>query len=190
MINIVLFGPPGAGKGTQAKKLAEQYSLIHLSTGDLLREQVKKKTSLGIEAKKLMDKGNLVSDDIVIGMIQSKLRENTDTNGFVFDGFPRTKAQAISLDNLLKLNSTSISLMLSLKVSEDELIKRLLKRGASSNRSDDQNIDIIKNRIVEYNDKTSVLINYYDTQKKHSGINGMGSIESITHRLFSTIDIL
>ena len=190
MINIVLFGPPGAGKGTQAEKLAEKYNLIHLSTGDLLREQVKKKTTLGTKAKKLMDKGNLVSDDIVIGMIQSKLQENPDTNGFIFDGFPRTEAQAIALDNLLKLNSTSISLMLSLEVSEDELTKRLLKRGRNSNRSDDQNIDIIKNRIIEYNNKTSVLVDYYNTRKKYNGINGVGSIESITNRLFSAIDIL
>ncbi len=190
MINIVLFGPPGAGKGTQAEKLVEKYGLIHLSTGDLLREQVNKKTTLGIKAKELMDEGKLVPDNIVIAMIQNKLEESLNANGFIFDGFPRTEAQAIALDNLLQSNNASISLMLSLEVSEDELTKRLLKRGLDSGRSDDQNIDIIKNRILEYNNKTSVLIDYYNTQKKYRGINGMGSIESITKRLFKTIDIL
>lgn len=190
MLNVVLFGPPGAGKGTQAKKLKERYGLIHISTGDLLREEVSSRSKLGLEAQKIMTQGKLVSDKIVIGIIKSKLHNNMSSNGFIFDGFPRTEAQAIALDNLLEDNKLAISIMLSLEVSENELIQRLLDRGKNSGRSDDQNIDIIKSRIVEYNIKTSILIDYYKKESKYKGVNGMGDIKTITERLFNLIDII
>ena len=188
MLNIVLFGPPGAGKGTQSAMLVEKYSLNHLSTGDLLRGEIAAGTALGLEAKKLMDQGVLVPDEIVIGMIRSKLEQNPDAKGFIFDGFPRTVKQAEALDALLMENGTSITCMLALEVSEDELVKRLLNRGKDSGRSDDQDETIISNRIKEYNAKTAPLAGYYSAQNKFKGINGIGSIESIFGALCSAID--
>ena len=173
MLNIVLFGPPGAGKGTQADFLIKNYNLIHLSTGDILRSEIKEGTTLGLEAKKLMDNGLLVPDDVVIGMIKSQLEKNPTSNGFIFDGFPRTQKQAKELDKLLNQKSTSISVMLSLTVDDQELAKRLLKRGIESGRADDQNENIITNRINEYNIKTTPLKEYYRLQ-----INFMRSMES------------
>lgn len=187
MLNIVLFGPPGAGKGTQSEKLIEKYGLIHLSTGDLLRNEIAKQTPLGLEAKQLMDKGDLVGDSIVIGMIESKLDSNADANGFIFDGFPRTQAQAIALDDLLQKKGTAISAMLALEVDNEELIKRLLLRGKESGRPDDQNESIIRNRVNEYNTKTLPLKNFYSEQSKFHSIDGIGSINQIFNELVQRI---
>ncbi len=187
MLNLVLFGPPGAGKGTQAEFLIESFKLDHLSTGDLLRSEIAGGTKLGMEAKSYMEKGELVPDAVVIGMIKSKLESNKDTKGFIFDGFPRTVEQAKALDKLLNENGTPISAMLSLEVEKQELINRLLSRGKSSGRADDQDQSVIENRINVYNEKTLPLVEYYNAQGKHYGINGMGSIEEIAGRLKSVI---
>ena len=183
MLNIVLFGPPGAGKGTQAEFLIEKFGLNHLSTGDLLRSEIAAGTKLGLEAKSYMDKGELVPDAVVIGMIKSKIENGTNAKGFIFDGFPRTVEQAKVLDNLLNENKTPISGMLNLEVEKQELINRLLSRGKTSGRADDQDQSIIENRINVYNEKTLPLIQYYKQQNKHFGINGMGTIAEITERL-------
>jgi adenylate kinase len=187
MLNIVLFGPPGAGKGTQSEKLIEKYGLVHLSTGDILRSEIAKGTPLGMEAKQIMDRGELVSDDIVIGMIESKLDSTPNANGFIFDGFPRTQAQAVALDDLLQKKGTAISAMLALEVDNEELVKRLLLRGKESGRPDDQNEDIIRNRVNEYNTKTLPLKKYYSEQAKFHSINGIGSVESIFKQLTDRI---
>lgn len=187
MLNIVLFGPPGAGKGTQSEKLIEKYGLVHLSTGDILRSEIARGTALGMEAKQIMDRGDLVSDDIVIGMIESKLDSNPNANGFIFDGFPRTQAQAVALDDLLQKKGTAISAMLALEVDNEELVKRLLLRGKDSGRPDDANEDIIRNRVNEYNNKTLPLKKYYSEQAKFHSINGIGSIESIFNQLTERI---
>ncbi len=183
MLNLVLFGPPGAGKGTQAEFLKKSFNLIHLSTGDLLRSEIAAETELGLEAKKRMDKGELVPDEVVIGMIKSKLDANKDAQGFIFDGFPRTVDQAKALDNLLEENGTPISGMLALQVEKQELIDRLLSRGKISGRADDQNQSVIENRIVVYGEKTLPIINYYEPQGKYCEIDGMGSIDDIAGRL-------
>ena len=187
MLNLVLFGPPGAGKGTQSAMLVEKYKLIHLSTGDLLRGEIAAGTELGLEAKKLMDQGILVPDAVVIGMIGSKLKQNPDAGGFIFDGFPRTVAQAEALDQLLDNSNTSISGMLALVVEEEELVARLLNRGKDSGRSDDQDENIIRNRIQEYNAKTAPLANFYTNQGKYKAIKGVGKIEEITSALNEAI---
>ncbi len=183
MLNLVLFGPPGAGKGTQAEFLVKAYNLTHLSTGDLLRTEIAAGSKLGLEAQRFMEKGELVPDEVVIGMIKGKLESNTGSKGFIFDGFPRTVDQAKALDNLLNENGTPISGMLSLEVEKQELVNRLLSRGKISGRADDQDPSVIENRIKTYNEKTSPLIDYYKKQGKHFGINGMGSIEDIAGRL-------
>ena len=190
MLNLVLFGPPGAGKGTQSNLLIEKYNLVHLSTGDLLRGEITSGTQLGLEAKAIMDKGDLVSDEIVIGMISSKLDNNPNANGFIFDGFPRTAAQATALDSLLLEKETPISRMLSLKVEDKELIRRLLARGKESGRADDQNESIIANRIEEYNNKTAPLKEYYSAQNKLSEIEGNGTVKDISNKLNDVIDSL
>ena len=179
MLNIVLFGPPGAGKGTQSAFLVEEYKLIHLSTGDLLRGEIAEGTELGLKAKSLMDKGDLVPDSVVIGMIENKLTANQNAAGFIFDGFPRTIPQAEALDSLLNQHGESITAMLSLQVPEEELVKRLLLRGKDSGRSDDKDENIIHNRIREYNTKTAAVASYYDTQGKLVIINGVGTISQI-----------
>jgi adenylate kinase len=189
MLNIVLFGPPGAGKGTQSEKLVEKYKLIHLSTGDLLRSEIKAGTDLGKQAKELMDAGKLVPDEVVIGMIKSRLEQNAKANGFVFDGFPRTEAQAEALDKLLIRFKTEITAMLALEVNDEELIKRLLERGKSSGRSDDANEDVIKNRLAVYQKETAVLKAYYTEQKKFEGIDGKGTIEEVFERLCQRIEM-
>jgi adenylate kinase len=190
MKNIVLFGPPGAGKGTQSAKIIEKYDLIHLSTGDLLRAEKAAGTELGLEAKEFMDKGDLVPDTVVIGMIDNKVKANPDANGFVFDGFPRTIAQAEALDNTLQQNGLSISKMIALEVENEELIKRLLERGKVSNRPDDQNEEIISNRIKVYNSETSPVANFYRQQDKFISIEGVGSIDEIFTSLCQVINQL
>ena len=188
MLNIVLFGPPGAGKGTQSDKLIEKYQLVHLSTGDILRGELKAESPLGIEAKKFMDKGELVPDEVVIGMIESKLDKNADAKGFIFDGFPRTTAQAEALDILLEKKGTSITIMLALEVKKEELIKRLLLRGKDSGRADDQDQSIIENRISVYNKETAPVMDFYGAQNKLKTVEGMGSIDEIFERLCSVVD--
>ena len=170
MLNLVLFGPPGAGKGTQSEKLIEKYHLVHLSTGDILRSEITLKTKLGMEAKTLMDQGLLVPDEVVIGMISSKLDANKQAKGFIFDGFPRTTAQAKALDNLLEEKESSITMMLALEVEDEELLKRLLLRGKDSGRADDQDQNIIRKRINEYNTKTAPLKEYYSAQNKFHSV--------------------
>ena len=179
MLNIVLFGPPGAGKGTQSQNLISKYGLVHLSTGDLLRNEISNSTELGLKAKSIMDRGELVSDEIVIGMIENKVDANPNANGFIFDGFPRTKAQAEALDDLLQKKGTAISAMIALEVNDEELTKRLLERGKLSGRADDQNETIIRNRINEYNNKTLPLKEYYSEQGKFHSIHGIGTIDGI-----------
>lgn len=190
MLNLVLFGPPGAGKGTQADFLIEKFKLIHLSTGDLLRSQIAAETTLGVEAKSYMDKGFLVPDSIVIGMIKSKLQENKGANGYIFDGFPRTVAQAKALDELLNENETPVSGMFCLLVENEELISRLLFRGKTSGRPDDQDVSIIENRINVYHEKTAPLRDYYRAQNKYYKIDGTGSVEEIAHRLSDAVATL
>ncbi len=190
MLNLVLFGPPGAGKGTQSENLINKYGLVHLSTGDLFRKEIARGTDLGKKAKDIMDKGELVGDDIVIGMIESKLDENPNVKGFIFDGFPRTSSQAISLDDLLQKKGTGISAMLALEVDDKELIKRLLLRGQNSGRPDDKNEDVIRNRIVEYNSKTLPLKKYYNEQGKFHSIDGIGSVDQIFKDLVDRIIFL
>lgn len=187
MLNLILFGPPGAGKGTQADFLIDKFKLIHLSTGDLLRSQTAAGTILGLEAKNYMNKGFLVPDSIVIGMIKSKLKENNNANGYIFDGFPRTVEQAMALDQLLNENETPISGMLCLEVEHEELVNRLLYRGKTSGRPDDQDLSIIENRIQVYQEKTAPLRDYYKAQNKYYKIEGTGSVESIAERLTDTI---
>lgn len=188
MFNLILFGPPGSGKGTQSEKIIEKYKLKHLSTGDLLRSEIAAQTPLGLEAKNFMDKGQLVPDEVVIGMISSSLDANSGVAGFLFDGFPRTTAQAEALDKLLKLKGTSISVMLALEVSETELVQRLLNRGKTSGRSDDTNESVIRARIAEYKAKTTVVANYYSTFDKVVHIKGEGSVDEIFESLRSEID--
>jgi adenylate kinase len=181
MLNLVLFGPPGAGKGTQSQKLIEKYGLIHLSTGDLLRGEISQGTALGMEAKKLMDEGMLVPDAVVIGMISNKLDANKHAKGFIFDGFPRTVAQATALDELLKSKKAAIAGMIALEVDDLELERRLLERGKDSGRSDDANPEVIRKRIKEYNDKTAPVADFYKNQNKFTSVNGIGSKEDIFH---------
>jgi adenylate kinase len=188
MFNLILFGPPGSGKGTQSEKIIEKFGLVHLSTGDLLRSQIAQQTPLGLEAKKLMDKGHLVPDEVVVGMISSALDENSKANGFLFDGFPRTAAQAASLDSLLELRKESISVMLALEVSEPELIKRILKRGETSGRSDDTNEEIIAARVAEYKNKTEAVADYYRQTDKVVMVAGEGTVEDIFARLSKEIE--
>ncbi len=188
MFNIILFGPPGSGKGTQSEKLIEKYGLKHLSTGDLLRSEIAAKTPLGLEAKNFMDKGQLVPDEVVIGMISTALDANPHVAGFLFDGFPRTEAQSEALDKLLKLKKTEIGVVLALIVTEEELIKRLLNRGLTSGRSDDNNEEVIRARIVEYHKKTSAVADYYDQFNKVVYVKGEGTVDEIFELLTQEID--
>jgi len=188
MFNIILFGPPGSGKGTQSARLVERYGLIHLSTGDLLRSEISRQTKLGMEAKSIMDRGELVPDAVVVGMIASALEANPKANGFLFDGFPRTVAQSEALDDLLQQKSTSIGVVLALEVSEEELVKRLLHRGLTSGRSDDNSEDVVRARIIEYHKKTSVVAGYYRQFDKVVDVKGEGTVEEIFSLLCSEID--
>lgn len=190
MLNIVLFGPPGAGKGTQSQKLIDKYNLIHLSTGDLLRSEIAAGTELGMKAKSLMDNGLLVPDEVVIGMISNKVQEHKDAGGFIFDGFPRTVPQAQGLDKLLQQHGTEISCMIALKVDDEELKNRLLLRGQTSGRPDDQNEELIRKRIQEYNTKTTPVADYYAGQEKFCAVDGMGEIDEIFGDLCKQVDQL
>jgi adenylate kinase len=188
MFNLILFGPPGSGKGTQSERLIERFGLKHLSTGDLLRGEIAAKTPLGLEAKKLMDQGQLVPDEVVVGMIRSALENNPQAKGFLFDGFPRTKEQSVALDNLLSEKSAAINVVLALDVTEDELIKRLLNRGLTSGRTDDVNEEIIKNRIAEYHKKTSAVADHYKQFDKVVHVKGEGTVDDIFGALSGEIE--
>ncbi len=186
MLNIVLFGPPGSGKGTQSEKLIAAHKLVHLSTGDLLRSEIAGKSDLGIKAKAIMDKGELVSDDIVIGMIRNKINANLDSKGFIFDGFPRTVAQAGALDKVLAEAGKAISLMVTLEVPDEEVIQRLIKRGEQTGRADD-NMKTIENRLNVYLCQTAPVIDFYQKQGKYHPVNGLGTIDEIFGRIESEI---
>ena len=188
MINIVLFGKPGAGKGTQAEFLKEKYNLTHLSTGDIFRFNIKNDTDLGRLAKTYMDKGDLVPDEVTIQMLQSEVDKNPHSSGFLFDGFPRTLAQAEALDRFLESKDQSITATVALEANDDILVARLLERGKTSGRPDDQDEEKIRNRYDEYNQKTAPLMDYYQNQGKFYGVDGIGSIEEVTHRLTVVFD--
>jgi adenylate kinase len=190
MLNIVLFGPPGAGKGTQSQKLIEKYQLVHLSTGDLLRGEINAGTTLGLKAKGLMDKGILVPDEVVVGMIENKIKENSMAKGFIFDGFPRTVTQAQALDYMLSQNNTFITCMIALEVEDEELFKRVLLRGQTSGRTDDQNETLVRKRITEYNEKTLPVADYYRKQNKYISVYGIGEIDEIFSTICSKIDTI
>ena len=190
MFNLILFGPPGSGKGTQSEKLVAKYNLKHISTGELLRSEIARKTSLGIEAKILMDKGQLVPDAVVIGMIDEALNDHPSVEGVLFDGFPRTAVQAHALDGLLGNRNCEINMMLALHVHEDELVKRLVNRGTTSGRPDDNDESIIRSRLVEYHNKTAVVAEHYKQYEKFISVNGEGGIDDVFHRLCIEIDRL
>tara|TARA_B100001778_G_scaffold1116_1_gene996 strand:- start:252 stop:827 length:576 start_codon:yes stop_codon:yes gene_type:complete len=188
MLNIILFGKPGSGKGTQAEFIKEKYELVHISTGDLFRENIKNQTELGKLAQKYMNNGDLVPDTVTIGMLKSEVESNINANGFLFDGFPRTVDQAVSLDKFLDNKKLRIDLTIAIDVKEEILIERILNRGLTSGRKDDQDKIKIKNRFDEYNSKTSLLEDYYKNQNKYKIIDGYGNIEEITKRLYNQID--
>ena len=188
MLNIVIFGPPGSGKGTQSEKLIKKYNLIHLSTGDILRAAIKNKTPLGIMAKEYMDKGELVPDKDVIQMVINKLDKYNHVEGFIFDGFPRTQNQAEFLKSLLKERNTKVNVMITLDVNHDELLKRLINRSTEMDRSDDKDISIIENRINVYNKQTAPIIDFYKMKKKYQSVNGIGSIDDIFERICKIVD--
>ena len=188
MINLILFGKPGSGKGTQAEFVRKSYNLVHISTGDVFRTNIAKNTDLGILAKSYMDKGDLVPDDVTIKMLEEEVNKNQHSKGFIFDGFPRTAKQAEILDKFLSDQNLKISMTIALDVDEKILVKRLLDRGKQSGRSDDQDIIKIQNRFDEYNKKTLELIDFYKAQNKFFSIDGSGTINEITQRLFKTID--
>ena len=188
MFHLILFGPPGSGKGTQSDRLVENYGLIHLSTGNLLREEISTTTPLGKEAKKFIDHGQLVPDEVVIGMVDSFFDKHKDANGFLFDGFPRTVAQAQALDKLLTLKKTDIAVVLALDVTEAELINRLLNRGKTSGRSDDTDENVIKKRFAVYTNETSPVADYYKKSRKFKSIQGEGSVDEINAALRQAID--
>ncbi|MBT8319019.1 MAG: adenylate kinase [Gramella sp.] len=190
MTNLVLFGPPGAGKGTQATILKDKYQLIHISTGDVFRFNIKNKTELGLSAKAFMDKGQLVPDEVTINMLNAEVEKNEGANGFIFDGFPRTEAQADALSNYLESKGTEVHAMIALEVEDEILVERLLERGKTSGRKDDADEAVIRNRIKVYYNETAILKNFYQKQDKYYGVDGVGSIEEITERLSKVIDEL
>lgn len=188
MINIVLFGKPGAGKGTQAEFLKEKYNLIHISTGDIFRYNLKNNTELGQQAKAYIDKGDLVPDQLTIKMLQDEVEKHSQATGFLFDGFPRTIAQADALDNFLQSKGWSVTATIALEANDEVLIKRLLERGKTSGRTDDQDEGKIRNRYEEYNEKTAPLIDYYTKKDLFYSVDGIGNIEEITRRISTVID--
>ncbi len=188
MFNLILFGPPGSGKGTQSEKLVERYGLIHLSTGNLLRKEIADKTPLGLEAKSFIDKGQLVPDEVVIGMVDSYFDQHKEAKGFLFDGFPRTVAQARALDRLLDLKKTGIATVLALEVSGEELVKRLLNRGKTSGRSDDTDEAVIRKRFSVYTSETTPVADHYRKMKKYQAVKGEGTVEEIFDRICEAVD--
>ncbi|MFC2125598.1 adenylate kinase [Bacteroidota bacterium] len=190
MLNIVLFGPPGAGKGTQSEKIIERYQLVHISTGDLFRKHTNEGTELGRLARKYIDNGDLVPDDVVIRMVEVKINSETEAKGFIFDGFPRTVNQAKALDELMKKNKMVISGMVCLDVDEEELKTRILERAKTSGRVDDQDEEKINNRIRVYNDETLPVAAYYNGQDKYYEVQGIGSIDNIFNTITSVLDKL
>ncbi len=189
-INLILFGPPGSGKGTQAQNLAEKYNLLHISTGDMFREELKAETPLGLEAKSYMDNGHLVPDSVTIGMLNHRVEVNPDVDGFIFDGFPRTIPQCEALDALLASKGQSISKLIMLVVDEDEIVKRLQKRAMVSGRSDDADENVIRNRFQVYRDQTTPVYDYYATDGRSTKIEGVGNIEDIFATLSAEVDQL
>ncbi len=190
MINLVLFGSPGAGKGTQAKRLEEKYNLIHISTGDVFRHNIKNETELGKLAKSYIDQGQLVPDAVTIDLLKSEVEKNKDAKGFIFDGFPRTTAQAEALDDFLNSKNTQVNAMLTLEVDDEILVKRLLDRGKTSGRKDDANEHIIRERIKVYYEQTDIVKSYYQRDDKLYKIDGVGSVQEITNRLSTVIEQL
>ena len=188
MINLVLFGKPGAGKGTQAQFLKEKYNLMHISTGDVFRFNIKNGTELGTLAKSYIDKGELVPDEVTIKMLQEEVEKNSDADGFIFDGFPRTAAQAEALDNFLESKDMSVNATIALEANDEILIERLLERGKVSGRTDDQDVVKIRNRFDEYNEKTTPVKEFYEAQGKFHSVNGIGTITDITERLTKVIE--
>ena len=188
MLNLILFGPPGSGKGTQAAKLVEKYNLLHISTGDLFRYEIGNQTALGMEAKSYMDKGQLVPDSVTIGMLKNKVLDNPEVNGYIFDGFPRTIAQSEALDELLDELGQPITSLIALEVEEEEIVQRLLERGKSSGRPDDADEEVIRKRISVYLAQTTPVYEYYQNHDKSVSTKGMGSIEEIFAALCIEID--
>lgn len=188
MINLILFGPPGSGKGTQANNIVEKYELLHISTGDLFRYEMGNDTPLGLKAKEYIAKGELVPDEITIGMLKNKVNDNPDVKGYIFDGFPRTIAQAEALDAFLAEKDSEISALLALNVDDEEIVERILNRGKTSGRADDNDESIIRNRISVYNDETAQVFDYYKAKGKSTSVDGIGTIDEIFDRLSAEID--
>lgn len=190
MLNLILFGPPGSGKGTQAERLEEAYNLVHISTGELFRSEMEAGTSLGIQANEFMARGELVPDEVTIGMLRNKMMAHQDAEGFIFDGFPRTRPQAEALDQLLADMGQQIDALIMLDVPEDEIVKRITLRGKDSNRPDDCDAEVIRNRFQVYQSKTAPIYAYYDQKQRAFKISGIGTIDDIFHHLCDTIDSL
>lgn len=187
MINLILFGPPGSGKGTQAKTIVSKFGLTHISTGDLFRYEIGNNTPLGLKAQAYMDEGNLVPDEVTIGMLENKLNSTPNPEGYIFDGFPRTIAQAEALDVLLNARDTKVTNLISLTVDDNEIVKRLLERGKTSGRPDDQNEEVIRKRIVEYNNKTSPVYNYYEKSEVAQKVDGIGELADVFNRVYDIL---
>lgn len=190
MLNIVLFGPPGAGKGTQAEKLQEHYGILHLSTGEAIREEMRQGTELGKLAEKQMEGGRLASDELVLGIIEKYLEEHKDAPGVIFDGFPRTLPQAEAFDKMLTKIGESVTVMLALEVPEEVIVERILNRGKTSGRADDQSVETIRNRVAVYEKQTAVVADYYKAQGKYQAVDGVGTIDEIFGRLSQGVDRL
>ncbi|WP_298063543.1 adenylate kinase [uncultured Rikenella sp.] len=190
MLNIVLFGPPGAGKGTQAEKLQKKYGILHLSTGEVIRDEMSRGTELGKQAARQMEGGKLASDELVLGIIEKYIEEHKSAPGVIFDGFPRTLPQAEAFDKMLAQKGTGVTIMLALEVPEKVVIDRILTRGKTSGRADDQNIDTIKNRIEVYEKQTAVVADFYKKEGKFRAVDGVGTIDEIFGRLCEAIDAL